>query len=304
MKHQEYINKMLWFKVDYDWYYWNQCVDMVRDYCNRIFWLNFKPVGNAKELWYQNWWQDFKKIPNKITTLPKQWDIVIWGNGKYWHIAIIDKAELFSFVCVEQNAWNGNWDGWWNNAIRLKRYYYRNVLWFIRYTALVNDFNLYNDIEYPKQYKWIPVRLSSSSWVKITKGVKRTTYWLASIKWIHPKFKKDEIIIYPTTFEKYNTPELLIKLLDHEINHFVVHKYLSDIEKEVIKGLFQISNDKVFPSKYSKTHPFEFIAEIVSWGYYKQNNPLPKNKKWTEETEFVFSIFDKLHKKGLKELKV
>tara|TARA_R110002153_G_scaffold113886_1_gene256415 strand:- start:256 stop:462 length:207 start_codon:yes stop_codon:yes gene_type:complete len=68
--------------------------------------------------------------------------------------------------------------------------------------------------------------------------------------------------------------------------------------------LFQISNDKVFPSKYSKTHPFEFIAEIVSWGYYKQNNPLPKNKKWTEETEFVFSIFDKLHKKGLKELKV
>lgn len=130
---QEFIEKWEWNVVDYDWYYWYQCTDFVRQYCLEMFWETYKPHWNAWTLFDQDWGDDYIKYEVTSEFILHEWDIVIFNwPTKYWHIAVITESEMFSFDVIEQNAWSGNWDGVWDNKIKTGIYWYSGVIWFVR----------------------------------------------------------------------------------------------------------------------------------------------------------------------------
>lgn len=122
------------------------CVDLARDYSIYMFWENFKPHWYAKNLWFWNWWENWKLIPYKKWIIPKPWDLVIWGWiwTKYWHIAIILKADKKWFTVLEQNT--GNWDWiWYDDRTRINKYPYIwyktgvKIEWFVRHKSLIEN---------------------------------------------------------------------------------------------------------------------------------------------------------------------
>ena len=172
---KEFIKKWEWQKVDYDGYYWYQCTDLVRQYTTEVFWQNYKPIWNANTLFRKEWGEPYIKIENKISTLPKPWDICVWGLSPYWHIAIVVEATLLYFDALEQNWGKWEWEWTWSDKIRIKRYYYRDVVWFIRHTDIktepMNDFNTYRGVSYPKKYKGLKIKR-----------------WKTSTKWLRAKY--------------------------------------------------------------------------------------------------------------------
>ena len=112
----------LWKRIDYDGVYDFQCVDLAKLY---LEWLGFgkiKPLGNAKQVPQANL---FNTGREKIvgTDDLMQWDIIIKTQGKYGHIAIVDRI-VWGFVYVlEQNgSWKNSWSGTGPNAIRIQPY--------------------------------------------------------------------------------------------------------------------------------------------------------------------------------------
>ncbi len=307
MKFNKWKQWMIWTSIDFDWKYWNQCVDLIRDYTTNVFWKNYPTSWNAKDLWNKNWWQDYTKYPNTITFIPKVWDIVIWWNGKYWHIAVVTAANILSFVAIEQNAWTGNGDGMWQNAIREHRYYYRNILWFIRHKSIEDDIidlkDLYGwkywSLSLPVKKNWIPIKYRKKS---------SRTLWLARVKWLHPSFKKNEIYIYENQFIKYwNNKDRLEKILEHEYTHFVYHLWLDKKQKRFWISEFNKKDQKYFVSKYAKTHPAEDFSEIIWWYkiYVEKWIKLPTTKYWDKIMQEDYEVMVKpLYETWLIDLKI
>ena len=112
----------LWKRIDYDGVYDFQCVDLAKLY---LEWLGFgkiKPLGNAKQVPQA---ELFNSGREKIvgTNDLMQGDIIIKTQGKYGHIAIVDRI-VWGFVYVlEQNgSWKNSWSGTGPNAIRVQPY--------------------------------------------------------------------------------------------------------------------------------------------------------------------------------------
>lgn len=117
MKLDEFINKYINTKVDFDNAFGAQCVDLFRQYCKDV--LNIPHTGaveGAKDLFLK--WERmplekkyFKKIPvNKAyNDIEMEFgDIVVWDetpNNKYGHVAIlISKIDEKSILVFEQNG--------------------------------------------------------------------------------------------------------------------------------------------------------------------------------------------------------
>jgi len=117
-----YKREHLWKYIDADWKYGFQCMDLIRSYCEEVFWFNMWVTAQARDVnnthtlpWRKKliiWKDDFKK-----------WDIITLDLWKYWHIWIVDKTDTTGVYVLEQN-WSGKWS--WQmipwNEIRIKKY--------------------------------------------------------------------------------------------------------------------------------------------------------------------------------------
>jgi hypothetical protein len=132
MNLDQFIEKYKGKGVDYDHFYFTQCVDLVRQYIKEV--LNQpqpRGVVGAKDFWtnYEsdpNLNQYFNKIPNTPEGIPSKGDIIVWGStyGKFGHIAIINWANVNQFQALSQNDPSGS-------LTVLKNYNYTHILgWF------------------------------------------------------------------------------------------------------------------------------------------------------------------------------
>lgn len=138
-KLQEFMNKWLWKRIDYDWgAFGYQCNDLTRQRLKELWLPQYKALGNngcklialrpdkyiVKPLeWEKN---DIRK-PNQI---PKPWDIIIFSIPKATgHIAVVAWATSWvnSITIFEQNAWKWSTTGLWSDACRIRKVTYANV---------------------------------------------------------------------------------------------------------------------------------------------------------------------------------
>lgn len=109
-------------RIDYDGGYWFQCVDLAKLY---LEWLGFgkiKSLGNAKQVPQSELFNTGREKIVGINNL-MQWDIIIRTQGKYGHIAIVDRIVGWKVFVLEQNgSWKNSWSGTGDNAIRIQPY--------------------------------------------------------------------------------------------------------------------------------------------------------------------------------------
>lgn len=119
------FNKWIGKQIDFDKVYWSQCVDWARQFAQEMR----APIGTFWGSAYSWWstgrpfkWTKWKEVVYKPWMIPTPWDIIFfWPTqaNPYWHVAIVDGGSTDKILkIVEQNAWTGNWDGKWGNAIK------------------------------------------------------------------------------------------------------------------------------------------------------------------------------------------
>jgi len=104
MTAEQFIKKYVGKKVDADGAYGYQCVDLVKKYFPEV--LGTPAIrNNAVDYWTNYPTKYLTRITNTASFLPKRGDIMVWGTkvGKYGHIAIVDTANLNTFVSLDQN---------------------------------------------------------------------------------------------------------------------------------------------------------------------------------------------------------
>ena len=95
MKLDEFINKYINTKIDFDNAFGAQCVDLFRQYCKDV--LNIPHTGaveGAKDIFlnYDKLPLEQKYFKKYSTNSPKPADVIIWNEtktNKYGHIAIV-----------------------------------------------------------------------------------------------------------------------------------------------------------------------------------------------------------------------
>lgn len=120
----KYKNGLIGWRVDFDWAYWYQCVDLFKDYCKRVLGITMTKTWNANEIW-NNTYNIFDNTWTKIigTDDLMQWDIIIRETGKYWHIWVVDRYLSWKILVLEQNGSmnpNVNWTDW--DEVRVQSY--------------------------------------------------------------------------------------------------------------------------------------------------------------------------------------
>ena len=127
-----YAREMKGKRVDFDWAYNYQCVDLIRDYAKKNNYPEITTRWNAIELWNKwlgNW---YTRVHNTMAWVPPTWSIILYSIWTYWHIAITGRSTIVWCEILEQNweTWNGLWLGW--DAITISRNFYRDCLgWFV-----------------------------------------------------------------------------------------------------------------------------------------------------------------------------
>ena len=110
MQLNEFINKKINTKVDYDGVYGAQCVDLFRQYCKDV--LNIKEhtgsVDGARELF-----ENYERLPLEIkyfsrVLAPVCGDVVVYGatkTNKYGHVAIyLADYDIDNILIFEQDG--------------------------------------------------------------------------------------------------------------------------------------------------------------------------------------------------------
>ena len=127
----DFINKYKGTRVEYDNVSYYQCVDLVKMYAKKVLELEFGAFGNAKD--YFNGFNshsvlknNFKRIANSSNFIPQRGDIVIWGNGKYGHIAVATGEGTTSWF----NSFDQNYG--LNKKCRIVKHNYKNFLGVLR----------------------------------------------------------------------------------------------------------------------------------------------------------------------------
>ena len=129
MNYDELKAKWLWKKIDFDWVYWNQCVDFVKQAVKDLYWINIWTFNWSAYNWWNSWSPfstRWKRVENTLNAIPPAWAVVFFDKiyrwqtciNPYWHVAITWKwCTKTKLIVLEQNAWNWNWDWKWNNSI-------------------------------------------------------------------------------------------------------------------------------------------------------------------------------------------
>ena len=115
MNYNEFIKTYKGKSFDYDGVSGVQCVDLVKQYLNKVFGIKPGSWGNAKD-YYENYNNNktlkanFTRIANTPEFVPKKGDIAVWGTGlgnKYGHIAIATGEGTTSYFYSYDLNWNG-----------------------------------------------------------------------------------------------------------------------------------------------------------------------------------------------------
>lgn len=168
--YKEFRDKFIWTRIDYDWSYGYQCVDLIKLYLDVCLgWWKVWALGNANQVpnnLIKKW---FWKLDPKKTMI--QWDIIVHLQGIYWHIAIVDHIIWDRVWVLEQNwTWKNSWS-WENwNEIRLKEY---PIEWYqiiLRNTDIVANYN--------KEVSYVESKIEER-----TRYLKNTTEYRESIQY-------------------------------------------------------------------------------------------------------------------------
>ena len=128
-KFKEFKAKRLWGKLDADWWYWYQCVDLAKWYAKEVYEVTLWSFWWSAYNWFLNWSKTFddkwKQVPYTPWMIPIAWDIIFWkptANNTYWHVAIAWENSTSTIVDIlEQNYVAENninfWKWTWNASI-------------------------------------------------------------------------------------------------------------------------------------------------------------------------------------------
>lgn len=108
----QFKNKWLGKKADFDGAYGGQCVDLFRFYNKEVLEIaQPKSVVGAADFWSNydsdpNLKNNFTKIVNSPTFVPNEGDVVVWtrrAGGGFGHIAIYLRGDVNKFTSLDQN---------------------------------------------------------------------------------------------------------------------------------------------------------------------------------------------------------
>lgn len=142
MTHQEFKNRWLGSRVDFDGVASYQCVDVVKQYIADVHGVDGRIYGNAADYFDARDVNspiindNYNKVANSPTGVPNQGDIIVWNRnmgGGYGHIAVVDSADVNTVTVIEQNGGAGSGTGTGSDAIRIRTYpNYANVYGWLR----------------------------------------------------------------------------------------------------------------------------------------------------------------------------
>lgn len=112
MTPNQFVDKYLGKKIDWDNAYSGQCVDLFRQYVNDVLKLS-QPSGvqGAADFW-TNYDRDlilknnFTKIVNTPDAVPQNGDVILWNRragGGFGHVAVFISGDVTSFISFDQN---------------------------------------------------------------------------------------------------------------------------------------------------------------------------------------------------------
>ena len=135
MKLDEFINKYINTKVDFDNAFGAQCVDLFRQYCKDV--LNIPHTGaveGARDIFlnYDKLPLEQKYFKKYSTNNPKPADIIIWNEtktNKYGHIAIVVSSLSNNKVLVFEQ------DGFKQDGAKLSIRTTENMLGILRFNG-------------------------------------------------------------------------------------------------------------------------------------------------------------------------
>jgi hypothetical protein len=131
MNVKQFVETHLGKKVDFDKAYGAQCVDLYRQYCQDVLGMPASEgVEGAKHLWEcydkTNVQKKYlQRVSNTKDFVPEQGDIVIYGDGRFGHVAIVLFANESRMIVFEQ-------DGYAQDGAKPAMRNYNNVLGFLR----------------------------------------------------------------------------------------------------------------------------------------------------------------------------
>lgn len=115
MNYNEFIKTYKGKSFDYDGVSGVQCVDLVKQYLNKVFGIKPGSWGNAKD-YYEDYNSNktlkanFTRIANTPEFVPQKGDIAVWGAGlgnTYGHVAIATGEGTTSYFYSYDLNWNG-----------------------------------------------------------------------------------------------------------------------------------------------------------------------------------------------------
>ena len=123
----QFIDKWLGKKIDYDGHFEGQCMDLYHQYVKEVLGSEHPGAAYARQLWDKTY-RDYDKIKNTLLGIPKKGDIVIWnGNegGGAGHVAIYIEGNVMSFTSLDQNYPT-------LNKVTKTKHSYKNILGWLR----------------------------------------------------------------------------------------------------------------------------------------------------------------------------
>jgi len=167
----DFRNEWLGKRIDYDWSFWFQCVDLAKLYLDKVAWLGeIWPLGDARDIpnnhLFAKGWEILKWTDDLM-----QWDIIIRTRGKYGHIAIVDHITGGKVYVLEQN-WSGknSWSWIWPNAIRIQPY---SLSW---YDTVLRCKKIFENLQAERQFVAEKVR-------KLQEEIRITNEYIATTRY-------------------------------------------------------------------------------------------------------------------------
>ena len=103
----QFVEKYIGKKVDFDGAYGGQCVDLYRQYIHDVLGFPQTPTVKGACNIYDNCPDDkFDKIVNTPVAVPEKGDIIIWNShtgGGFGHVAIYLEGDINAFTSLDQN---------------------------------------------------------------------------------------------------------------------------------------------------------------------------------------------------------
>lgn len=133
MTYDEFVKKYMGKSIDYDKAAGVQCVDIAQLYVDKVFGCPGIIYANGKDYYekfenYKVLTNNFIKIKNTPTLIPKKGDIVVWGTGlgnKWGHVAIsTGEGNTNEFYSIDEN--------WGQKLVHKVKHNYKGFLGVLR----------------------------------------------------------------------------------------------------------------------------------------------------------------------------